>query len=199
MRPERCPRCGGTIMEKEVTPGIFSHSCAQCGYVSHYEDDIFVCGVDIGLEGGITFRGRKNFVMGYVMPVLGKDYNLGEITQIFKKHNPKYVFIEKQQPFPKQGVKSMFSLGRGQGIIEGIVGSLGISYELVHPKTWQTYFMGKVKKTKEKAYQIAHRLFPHTRLYVERKTVRRVHTGLVDSLLIAEYGWRKVQGRLKNE
>lgn len=54
---------------------------------------------------------------------------------------PLYVNIEKQQPMPKQGVTSSFSLGRSFGVIEGVIEALETIFytntKIVTPQSWK--------------------------------------------------------------
>jgi len=56
------------------------------------------------------------------------------------------VYIEKQQPFPKQGVVSTGKLMEQYGILRGLMCGLGISYREVRPQIWKRWFGVKGKR-----------------------------------------------------
>ena len=142
-------------------------------------------GIDVGKKGGIAFINVKTLQAEvYKMPE-----DLTELIALFekkKKQNTIIVGIEKQQPFPKQGVVSTFRLGVQYGIILGILKTLRISYEEIHPKKWQKEMLGShKKKTRKEIKQLslerAKALFPYLANEIGK------HDGKSDALLIAEY------------
>jgi len=142
-------------------------------------------GIDVGKKGGIAFIDVKTLQAEvYKMP---EDFT--ELIALFeekKKQNTIIVGIEKQQPFPKQGVCSTFRLGTQYGMILGILKALRISYEEIHPKRWQVAILGRhKKKTRKEIKQLslekAKALFPQLANEIGK------HDGKSDALLIAEY------------
>jgi hypothetical protein len=108
------------------------------------------------------------------------------------------ITIEKQYPMPMQGVVSQFSIGLGYGTLTGLLCGLGITPKRVHAKTWQKEFFQRdpEKTTKDQALEVVKELYPNVDLFAtERSTVP--HSGIVDSLLIAEWGKRCEEGTLK--
>lgn len=101
------------------------------------------------------------------------------------------VTIENVHAMPKQGVTSMFSMGRGFGIWEGIVSGLRLPVEYVEPSKWKRE-MG-ILRGSDKAASIvaASRLFPGASLS------RKKDDGRGDALLIAEHARRKRVGSNK--
>jgi len=98
--------------------------------------------------------------------------------------------------------KATFSFGEIYGILKGILISLGISYSLVPPRTWQNgiwIHSDKVFKLtnsgrqmadpKPTSYKAALRLFPGKDFKRTSKCVKP-DDNLIDSLLIAEYARR---------
>lgn len=94
------------------------------------------------------------------------------------------VAIEKQQAMPKQGVVSMFGLGRGYGIWEGLIAARYWPYTLVRPQKWKAELLDGTKKDKPAARIRAGQLFPLAELG------KRKDNGRSDALLIAEYARR---------
>lgn len=173
-------------------------------------------GIDPGLDGGIAIIGKKKVVVYDIpvikeelppSPKMRKKakkqgiepkkrirhkYNIGELCKIFRENilrfpgDEVFVILEKAQAMPDQGVSSMFSIGFGFGLYQGILSVFGVSYEIVHPKKWQKIF-SIAEDTKAKAFETAQRLFPKLEFATERG---RVLTGRCDSVLLAEYGRR---------
>jgi hypothetical protein len=99
-----------------------------------------------------------------------------------------YCLIERQNPFPGEGVKSVFSMGFGAGMYETILTALEIPYESIPPQEWQKaariYGKGKGKAIKAYSHMVASRLFPSIQLTTPRG---RKLDGRADALLIARY------------
>jgi len=155
---------------------------------------MIIAGIDIGKKGGIAFIDIKTLQAEvYKMP---EDFT--ELIELFerkKKRDTVIVGVEKQQPFPKQGVVSTFRLGVQYGIVLGILKALRISYEEIHPKKWQKEMLGNYKKKtrkeiKQLSLERAKSLFPYLANEIGK------HDGKSDSLLIAEYMRRCL---IKNE
>ncbi len=101
------------------------------------------------------------------------------------------VLIEKAQARPGQGVSSMFNYGTGFGRLMGWCEALGLPYELVTPQAWGKVMHAGTTGTDPKArsLQAVQRLFPGVQLTVGKS--KKVHMGLAEALLIAEYGVRR--------
>jgi hypothetical protein len=98
--------------------------------------------------------------------------------------------LEKQQAYPNQGSVSNFSTGYGYGALRMGLVATKMSFEEVHPKTWQKYF-GISKDTKGQSCAIAGRLFPGASLYGPKGASK---DGRADALLLAEYIRRRIGG-----
>lgn len=158
-----------------------------------------IIGIDPGLKGGITVINDEGEVLNqYVMPVFKSDKNKNEldghkIADIIRSANEdddpvRLIGIEAQQAMPRQGVSSMFKIGKGFGILEGIVVALQIPYIIIRPRTWQKKMFEGLGKadTKQLSKQVAQRLYPK----IDFKATDRcttLHDGLTDSILIADY------------
>jgi hypothetical protein len=153
-------------------------------------------------------------------PKKGKSkrlYDLTDIRRILVEHNIVQVFIETQQAQTKpeiqrckncstivtsttpQGIVSTFTTGRGFGQLEGLCAGIPISYELVHPRSWQPKMLPAGQgDTKARAVLAAKRLFPSFDLRAH-DGCRVPHKGIPDALLIAEFGRRRLGGDIAPE
>lgn len=92
-------------------------------------------------------------------------------------------YLESVNAFPGQGVTSMFSLGRGLGLWEGVLAALGIPYTKVLPQVWKREMLGgKSRQGKGASLLRAQQLFPSADL-----SRKRDH-GRAEALLLAHYG-----------
>lgn len=87
--------------------------------------------------------------------------------------------LEKVRAMPGQGVASMFSIGRGVGILEGMLTGLFIPYEEVEPQTWKAFMLKGQGRDKEAARLKAQHLFPNAELH------QKGHHGRAEALLLA--------------
>ncbi len=158
-----------------------------------------VIGIDIGLKGALVIRDKSGIVKCFKMPVKDNTLDLKVLMSFIDKVKPlsPVAYIEKQHPYPKQGVSSVFKLGWQEGVIEAMLYSQGIKYELVPPKRWQKYFGLRGKKQDiDKAYKIVKKKFK----YLNFKTKRgRLIDGFVDACLIMLYGEENEKKKKKNK
>lgn len=159
-----------------------------------------IIGIDPGLSGGIAVITPEAYTV-HDIPVLdikkGKSvkhrYNAVEIARMFRsvmqgsaaKDWRIQVWLEDVHAMPKQGVTSMFSMGRGLGIYEGIISALGLPLNYISPITWKKKVMCGQGKEKDAAVYKAQQLFPQAVLSTPRG---RLLDGRAESLLIAYYG-----------
>ena len=157
----------------------------------------YIIGIDPGLSGGVRIINKAGVAtQSMAMPTvkLGKKnvLDLKSLNYIIHDHKPCTVVIEAQQAMPKQGVSSMFSIGKGFGQLEGLCVGLDVPYHIIRPREWQKeMFTGLPKgNTKDHSKLIAQRLFPHITFKKSDRCIN-IHDGMTDAILIAEYGRRK--------
>jgi crossover junction endodeoxyribonuclease RuvC len=99
-----------------------------------------------------------------------------------------HVYIEDVHAMPGQGVTSMFSMGRGLGMYEGIVAALKLPVHFVAPQTWKKKLLTGMGKEKDASIYKAQQLFPTiaTSFFTKRG---RMLDGRAEALLIAYYGY----------
>lgn len=163
-----------------------------------------VMAVDPGLDGGLAFLQDTGEILHYqkmpTRPVLedgkrtGKRIiDIAQIAAMVARLEPEQVFIERVHAMPKQGVTSMFTFGMGYGMILGLCLSLEaiIHTELVTPQKWQKFMYAQLcgapgMAPKERAMARFYEIWP------ELLDQNVTHDGIIDALLIAEYGRRSL-------
>jgi crossover junction endodeoxyribonuclease RuvC len=160
-----------------------------------------IIGIDPGISGGLAcLDGAGNVVRLSIMPIvkIGTKHKLDPhgiidwLRECYTDDNIKLVAIEEQRPMHKQGVTSTFSTGRSYGILEGIVAALRLPYEIIRPTDWQKVMFRGLPKGKGKvmSVKIAQQLYPKQNFLKSDRCVK-VHDGMTDAVLIAEYTRRK--------
>ena len=103
------------------------------------------------------------------------------------------VSLERIHAMPGQGVTSMFSMGEGYGLWQGILAALTMPYQLVTPQRWKADLMEGAPKDKAASVLVASRLFPASANDLRGKK-GAARDGRGDALLLAEWGRRTYQG-----
>ena len=161
-----------------------------------------IIGIDPGLSGGIAVLTPIAYTVHdipTIQVVKGKKkknrYNVAEIVRMMKQVRDEAhlaltsveVWLELVHAMPGQGVTSMFSMGQGLGMYEGVITSLEIPLNYISPVTWKKKIMEGQGKEKGAAVYKAQQLFPMAQLVTPRG---RLIDGRAEALLIAEYGKR---------
>lgn len=160
-------------------------------------------GIDVGAKGGIALLSERGEVLNLrAMPSMCGKFNIAlmlealrEVDEQARLHAPegvRFCILEQVGAFPGQGVSSMFSFGYNAGAIEGCISALAWPYQLVRPQAWQKMMHVGIHSAvdpKVKSLMAAKRLFPkETFLATSRSS--KPHDGIVDAVLMAEYGRR---------
>ena len=155
-------------------------------------------GIDPGNTGAIAFLSHDDQFFDVInMPLManGKKQQINpaelkkeiERLMVFRLKEPSNendlysVYIEKASAMPGQGVSSMFNFGMGYGIIQGVVSSIGLPYQLVTPQSWKKK-ASLIGKDKDNARTLAQQLYP------EAPLGRKKDIGRADAILIARFG-----------
>lgn len=161
-----------------------------------------ILGIDGGLDGGLVMLNDAGQVVdARIMPTINvRDGKREYDEQALCKHLKcaTSAFLETAQAMPGQGVSSMFSIGKGYGLMRGILAALQVPYTLVHPKTWQKVMFADLPKQDTKALSVivAGRLWPGQD-WRPSERCRKAHNGMTDAALIAMYGVRVGGGMSK--
>lgn len=178
-------------------------------------ETLSIIGIDPGLSGGICFLSNSNCLI-FKIPTHNiikndknkKDYDVKSIYRLISANIDSrncFIFQELTHAMPGNGGVSMYSFGRGNGILEGISSCFDVSYNLVTPQAWKKLYpeiselkknnpdildRSKIKKMhKQKAIDIVKNLFPD-----KSSEICKTCDGLAESCLIALYGWFKITG-----
>jgi crossover junction endodeoxyribonuclease RuvC len=172
-------------------------------------------GIDIGKGGAVTalIEGDDQEgldIQSHVTPTLPDgDIDSSALYKLIAEYEDAYVVrmitVEKVHAIFGCGAGATFEFGRSAGIVEGIVCSIGLPYTMVQPKIWQKEMWAGVDKvikagkkstdTKATSLIATKRLFPSAILTDKQKPKSsKVHDGIVDAILLAEYGRRLWKG-----
>jgi hypothetical protein len=168
----------------------------------------FNIGIDIGKHGAICIVNNKlNTSTVEPIPMIGTelDYQtLHNILEPYEGGNGVVVF-EKLGVIFGTSKATAFSMGHQAGAIEMICVARSIPFTKVPPKVWQKeMFIGiteitkpsksgktTVRDTKAMALLAIKQLFPNQKLTFGKQATKP-HDGLIDAVLMAEYGRRKL-------
>lgn len=151
-----------------------------------------ILAIDPGQRGGLALISSGDASVE-VLPSLSALIALLEWHAA--SNDPTHTFIEKCQSFPKQGITSAFNYGVHFGELLGVVQAIGLVHTLVPPKTWTKVMHAGTKDAgpKARSLEAVRRLFPHINLLATERC-KKPHDGMIDALLIAEYGRRQLAG-----
>lgn len=149
-------------------------------------------GIDPGLSGAIAVLNGDDVTV-HDMPVfrysetgfVKRAVDLKSLTYILYQASgdgaaPPYVFLERVNAMPGQGVAGMFNLGMSYWGAAGVAHGLDYPVELIRPQAWKQHFgLGRDKET---ARALAHHHYPDVDLHLKK------HHGRAEALLIARYG-----------
>lgn len=153
-----------------------------------------ILGIDPGRRGYLCAV-EKGDVRGFIeMPWKGNRMDLSAFCHAVEGVG--LVVLEQAQAMPRQHVKSTFSTAFHFGQIEAALTLMDVSYSLVHPATWTSYFKRtldikkeKNETTKECTMRLAEMIYPNGQL-------SEFTDGMVDSMLIALWGYLNLQRRI---
>jgi hypothetical protein len=162
-------------------------------------------GIDIGKHGAIATIDGEGFYATFDMPIYieiekhkrSKDKRITNLNKralfdLLKglKTEDCYCCVERNRPYPQEGVVSSFSLGEQVGLVEGMLIALQIPFELVSPQAWyKELSIVRQYGSKNATYEKAGNMFPRAILKTPRG---RILDGRADALLICEYGRRRI-------
>ncbi len=103
-----------------------------------------VLGVDIGRSGALALlTGMGDLVFVADMPVLSDGpagrpaVNAPLLANILRQWGPTQAFVEFVGARPGEAPSGAFAFGRSRGVIEGVLGCMGVPSKLLTPPTWK--------------------------------------------------------------
>lgn len=150
-----------------------------------------IVGIDPGIKGALVALSPKGKVMDRVVMPNRLEKVVAYLEDMREKHPKLTVILEKSSSRPNQSCVAMFNYGCHYGGLLGVLITLRIPHHLVSPRTW-TAALHKglprhLNSPKQKSLLIAKTLYPQED-FLATKRCKVPHTGIVDALLIAEYG-----------
>ena len=122
-------------------------------------------------------EGKKQRIHGYCLAILLKQWSQGE-------YQVRMTYLEKVHAMPKQGVTSMFSMGRSFGAVETAISMLALPITYITPQVWKRRAR-LIGQAKDVARTRALELYP------EAPLTRKKDHNRADAILIARYGARQ--------
>lgn len=164
------------------------------------------CGIDPGIEGAVAILDSSGTVIAlFDLMARKKEISALEISLQLVRLNPATdsVLIEDFIAHGMTGRKQAFSMGRGVGMIEGILVKMGFRsgrrfdgaakeglFFKIEPGVWQRELLGRNRKnTKLKSVNFAKNRFPEGDHLIQRGG--KYDHNLCDALCIAEFFRRK--------
>lgn len=152
-------------------------------------------GIDPGLDGAIAVLDEygKDIMLADTPTIqiavargTKREYDMPGLVKLLTFLPPwngvhaMHAVLEESQPMPRQGVRSMFTVGVGFGIWLSALAFAGIPYTRVRPAVWKRA-LNLRGKDKEASRLRAQQLFPHASL------ARKKDHGRAEALLLAWY------------
>jgi len=156
-----------------------------------------ILGIDPGLSGAICFYEiATRRIQVFDMPVVNGRVDAAPLAQIvdqcsFQAGRRVHAAIEQVSSMPRQ--KGSFNFGVSAGIIQGVLGALGIPFTMVQPALWKGAVglrktVGETQaENKTRARELASKLWPE--MAGEFKRVK--DDGRAESALIARFAASK--------
>jgi crossover junction endodeoxyribonuclease RuvC len=151
-----------------------------------------IIGIDPGVTGGIALLLDGELLAVDPLPVRTRLHGSGQqidgaaLMSWIVEHRQGHhciAILEAVASRPGQGVRSVFNFGHSLGVIEGVLGALGVPYHLVSSPVWKRR-AGLTGRDKTASRSLAGQLFPD---HAERfKRVR--DDGLAEAALVARFG-----------
>lgn len=153
-------------------------------------DSVVIIGVDPGKDGGIAVIDGDG-VLVWAAPLNSHAPKLvASHLRYCANQYPglRYVFVEYVHAMPGQGVTSMFNMGRGLGVIHGVIEANMLQVVDVQPQLWQKHAGVKAETRIERKRALCRKaceLFDDKFRKSSRATTP--HSGMCDAALIAKF------------
>ena len=148
----------------------------------------YIVGIDPGKKGAIALISKDGKELKYIVMCEPGEMAAWLLGNIVAGSDIIRVYVERAQTMPRQGIVSAFTYGTGYGMILGVLEAMSLPYETLRPMMCQRKMIPGTKsgETKKNALIKAKQLFPKETFI--QKRCSKPHDGVVDAILIAEYG-----------
>lgn len=154
-----------------------------------------ICGIDPGKQGALVLMEDNKLLNFQLMPLNAAcEPCFNGVRTILKDFNPDHIFLERAVAFG-MGTTSAFNYGRGFSTLEIAILMSGKPVTYIEPAKWSREMhegIDKNLKSKQKSLLAFERLFPHLKERVPKNKNGKIHEGVLDALLIAAYGVRRL-------
>ncbi len=150
-----------------------------------------IVAIDPGQKGAIVWWNGKKFLW-WAMPLKIKDVDFFKVRKIIKQFPTAHIFLERAYG-GQMGATAAFNYGRSFAALEIAIMSCKNPVTYVEPSKWCKVMHDGISsdlKPKVKSLRAIDRLFSRIAKNIPRNRNDKLHEGVVDALLIAEYGRR---------
>jgi hypothetical protein len=158
-----------------------------------------ILGIDPGKEGAFVLLSQDGKLIDFEIMPLGPDgqpdYMQIKICIRSFFHRTTAAYLERAMPMA-MGAGGAFTYGMGFAAIKIALREVGMPYTMIEPSKWtKEIFQGIDSNLKPKAQGLIaiDRLFPEEKEKIPvSPRAKNLHGGVIDALLIAEYGRRSL-------
>jgi hypothetical protein len=147
---------------------------------------VTIIGIDPGKSGAVAMIEPGGTTFTDCLPYDGTSLDVHRLQDILTVEGDCRIFIEKPMVLARQG--GSMTMGTNYGRILATIELMKMPYREVSPQTWISKILGKTGGDKGFALAKVKQLFPNAELVLPR--CKKPHDGIVDALLIAEWGRR---------
>lgn len=150
-----------------------------------------IMGVDPGKEGAFVILSGEEMAFA-VMPLKEKEVDFTEVLELLRSFKPDHVYLERAMPMA-MGSKHAFNYGRDFAKLELAIKLLHLPVTYIEPAKWMKLMLQGIDlnlKPKARSRIAVERLFPAVVEQIPRNKNGKLHEGVIDALLIAEFGRR---------
>jgi hypothetical protein len=154
-----------------------------------------IIGIDPGNTGAIVYLFGKNEMAFHPMPYDKdkKEISYDAIVEILEEFsNADHIMLERAMPMA-MGAKHAFTYGRFFNMLEMACKFSDIPTTYVEPSKWHKELLQGIDsnlKPKARSLIALDRLLPKLKKQIPANKNGKLHEGVVDALLLAEYGRR---------
>lgn len=147
-----------------------------------------ILGVDIGTTGALALLTPDGMLVEVAdMPVLHdgpagrRAVNGPLLAALIRRLSPQTAYVEHVGARPGEAASGAFAFGRSRGVVEGVLGSLGVPITMIAPATWKRVVgIAPGRENKDSARSVAIARWPaHASLFARKSDVDRAEAALI--------------------